>query len=169
MPTSFGPSSSLWCRRPACPLNRTTACHRDSHTTSLQNWRRVVFSNDGCLGSWLCSRWIASQSRYRVGIYAPLPRSGIRPGVYAAHPAIPDRYDLAHPPSRRQRRRDGGSNRAWLTSPESASEGRCWDPRLHFGEGDSTAVRACSGMYRHVWGCSGMCRKCPGMCRRVQS
>jgi hypothetical protein len=29
------------------------------------------------------------------GIYAPLPRSGISPGVYAGfvHPVIPDRYD----------------------------------------------------------------------------
>ena len=84
-----------------------------------------------------------------------------------AHPAVPDRYDLTRRLAAKggERRRPDGT---WLTA-QSASEGRCSDPRLHFGEGDSTAVRACSGMYRHVWGCSGMCRKCPGMCRRVQS
>ena len=42
------------------------------------------------------------------GIYAPLPRSGPRPDVYAGFAGWQSRTVPIRPPSRRQRRRDGG-------------------------------------------------------------
>ena len=51
--------------------------------------------------------WMGGSFRWR-GIYAPLPRSGIRPGVYAGFGSPQFLTVPIRPPSRRLWRRDGG-------------------------------------------------------------